>query len=41
VGPVAALHAAGLVRVLVLIAAVGAVGALALPQVRNTAVARG
>ena len=38
-GPVAALHAAGLV--LVLIAAVGALGALALPKVRNTAMARG
>jgi len=34
-GPVAALHAAGLV--LVVIAAVGAVGALALPAARNTA----
>jgi hypothetical protein len=39
VGPVAALHAAGLV--LVLIAAVGAVGALTLPRVRNTAMERG
>jgi EmrB/QacA subfamily drug resistance transporter len=38
-GPVAALHTAGLV--LVLIAAAGALGALALPQVRNTAMARG
>jgi EmrB/QacA subfamily drug resistance transporter len=38
-GPVAALHAAGLV--LVLIAAAGALGALALPKVRNTAMARG
>jgi EmrB/QacA subfamily drug resistance transporter len=39
VGPAAALHAAGLV--LVLIAAAGAVGALALPRVRNTAMERG
>jgi hypothetical protein len=38
VGPVAALHSAGLV--LVLIAAAGALGALALPAVRNTAPAR-
>jgi EmrB/QacA subfamily drug resistance transporter len=37
-GPVAALHTAGLV--LVAIAAAGALGALALPAVRNTAVAR-
>jgi hypothetical protein len=34
-GPVAALHAAGLV--LVLIAAIGALGALALPATRNPA----
>jgi hypothetical protein len=40
VGPVAALHSADLV--LVLVAAAGAVGALALPpKVRNTAMARG
>jgi hypothetical protein len=39
IGPVAALHVAGLV--LVLIAAAGALGALALPAVRNTAMARG
>ena len=38
-GPVAALHSAGLV--LVAIAAAGALGALALPAVRNTAMARG
>lgn len=38
VGPVAALHAAGLV--LVAIAAVGALGALGLPAVRNTALVR-
>ena len=37
-GPVAALHSAGLV--LVAIAAVGALGALGLPAVRNTALAR-
>jgi hypothetical protein len=37
-GPVAALHSAGLV--LVAIAATGALGALALPAVRNTALAR-
>ncbi len=38
-GPVAALHTAGLV--LVAIAVAGALGALALPAVRNTAMARG
>jgi hypothetical protein len=38
-GPVAALHAAGLV--LVAIALAGALGALILPAVRNTALARG
>ena len=38
-GPVAALHAAGLV--LVAIALAGALGALLLPAVRNTALARG
>ena len=38
-GPVAALHAAGLV--LVAIALAGALGALLLPAVRNAALARG
>jgi hypothetical protein len=37
-GPVAALHAAGLIRVAIAVA--GALGALALPAVRDTAAAR-